>query len=95
IHIDAAVQGFRADVRIYGFDQAGDAALDIDLNTIKGVNVTLRGNSNDTDSFPVTPDATTAAQYVDIPAGWDSTNSIAIINEANGASFELVVGTAY
>jgi len=95
IHIDSAVKGFRADVHMWGFSDAADDFLDIDSASIQGVEIVIRGNSTEDATFPVTPDADDAAQYVDIPELWDSTNSITIINEANGNSFELVPGTAY
>lgn len=96
IHIPSQIDGFKADFRVWGFEAgAGDVLLDIDVNTIKGCDITIRGNSEDSDSFPSDVDATAAANYVDIPSGWDSTNSIRLINEANGDVFPLVTGTAY
>jgi hypothetical protein len=97
IHLVGAVQGFEADVSIWGFDETNDVLLKIDSNQIDGVNVVIRGNSADlSEGFPAEPDEADAAHYVDIPSGWDGdTNSITLIDEATGNSFELVGGTQY
>lgn len=83
-------------MKIWGFDQTGDVFLDIDTAAVKGLDITVRGNHTEIgENFPSDVNDTTVAQYVEIPAGWDSTNSIRFVNEANGDTHTLTTGQAY
>jgi hypothetical protein len=94
IHIPSAINGFRADLTLWGFEDSGDDVVDIDVNTISGVHIVIRGNSSASESPGFDP--TDIAQYVDIPAGWSGTlNSITLIDEADNQTVTATGGTAY
>jgi hypothetical protein len=92
IHIPstATVNGFRADVRMWGFEDTGDVFLDIDSDTCTGLDITVHGNSAENITFPANLDDTNVKQYVSLPAGGlDSTNQIRFVNDATGQVLEL------
>jgi hypothetical protein len=96
IHIPSAVEGFMADVSIWGFDHSSDVFLDIEDAGIKGLDITIHGNSAATnENFPTVLNHSNAAQYVRIPSGWDNTNSIRLVNDATGQVLALTTGNAY
>jgi hypothetical protein len=66
LHIPSQIRGGEFTYRIYGFETAGDAALDIDTNDFSGVRVLIVGNSTRSPGFKYND----AVQYVDVPAGW-------------------------
>jgi hypothetical protein len=98
IHVVGAIEGFEADVSLWGFEHNGDVFLKIDSAAIQGVHVTIRGNSKDSVDLDGTTgfDPNNIARYVDIPSDWDGTkNSITLIDEATNTTVSAVGGTAY
>jgi hypothetical protein len=89
IHIPSAIAGFTADVRIWGYDEAGDVFLDIDSNACTGLEITVHGNSSDDPGFPPTLNQTNVKQYVSLPGGLNATNDIRFVNDATGQVLEL------
>jgi hypothetical protein len=91
----AGVRGGEFEYRIYGFEENGDAALDIDDVTLTGVTVTIVGNSVRSPGF----DHTDVNQYIDIPSGWDNTGANANIffikDEATGQATTVSDGAAH
>jgi Right handed beta helix region len=91
IHIPSAVQGFTADVRIWGYDDTGDVFLDVDSSTCTGLDIIVHGNSTElNENFPTILDHTNVEQYVSLPTGGlDGTNRIRFVNDATGQVLEL------
>lgn len=80
------VKGNRVTFTTYGFHGAADRIPTFDNAGIKANVILIRGENVDTKN---------PEKYVDIPAGWDDTNSIQLVNTTTGESVKLKAGKAY
>jgi hypothetical protein len=98
IQLVGAVEGFQADVRIYGFaGGVGTSEVFLELPaSIKGCHIVVHGNSADDGVFPATPTQANIAKYVNVPSpGFDNSNTITFINDATQQSVTLLPNTVY
>lgn len=80
------VKGNRVTFTTYGFHGSKDRIPTFDSADIKANQILIRGENIDTKN---------PEKYVDIPAGWDDTNSIQLVNTTTGESVRLKPGKAY